>query len=90
MKMSVLKEEGNEMTVEFETFDVTIPDLIANQMLKNPDVEFAGVAKEHPEVGKPKLLIRTNKKKPKDALSKAIDELEEQFEELKGSLPSKK
>jgi DNA-directed RNA polymerase subunit L len=88
MKMNVLKDEGNEMSIEFDTDDVTVPDLIAAQMLKNPDVEFAGVEKEHPEVGHPKLLIKTGKKKPKDALAKALEEIEEQLEEIKKGISS--
>ncbi len=89
MKMNVIKDEGNEMTIEFETSDLTIPDLIASELLKNDDVEFAGVSKSHPEVGKPTLVIKTGKKKPRDALAKALTQIEEMASELKGQLPKK-
>ena len=89
MKINVIKNESNEMTIEFDTPDLTIPDLIASELLKNDDVEFAGVAKSHPEVGKPTLVIKTNKKKAKDALAKALDQIEEMAAELKSQLGKK-
>lgn len=89
MKMSVVKNEGNELIVDFETSDYTIPDLIASQLQQNDDVEFAGVAKEHPEVGRPRLVIRTNKKNPRAALEKALKQLDETISELKASIPAK-
>jgi DNA-directed RNA polymerase subunit L len=89
MKMNILKDETNELIIEFETQDLTIPDLIASQLLENDDVEFAGVAKEHPEVGKPRLVLKTNKKKAKDTFLKALIEVDEQITELKTQLGSK-
>ena len=86
MKMNVLKEESNELIIEFETSDLTIPDLIASQLLENSDVEFAGVAKDHPEVGKPRLVLKTNKKKAKDAFMKALEEIDESITELKSQV----
>ena len=87
--MNILKDETNELIIEFETQDLTIPDLIASQLLENDDVEFAGVAKEHPEVGKPRLVLKTNKKKAKDTFLKALIEVDEQITELKTQLGSK-
>lgn len=90
MKINVLKDETNELQIEFETHDVTIPDMIASKLLENDDVAFAGVGKDHPEVGKPKLTIKTNKKKAKDALLKAIEELDEEISSLKTNISAKK
>ncbi len=90
MKINVIKDESNELMVEFDTSDFTVPDLIASQLLENDDVEFAGVAKDHPEVGKPRLVIKTGKKKAKDALLKALDQVDDTFSELKASVSGKK
>lgn len=90
MKINILKNESNELVIEFENPDLTLPDLIANELQQNDDVEFAGVGKDHPEVGKPTLTIKTGKKKAKDVLVKALDELDETITELKGSISSKK
>jgi DNA-directed RNA polymerase subunit L len=89
MKITVVKDESNELIIDFDTSDYTIPDLIASQLQQNDDVEFAGVAKEHPEVGRPRLVIKTGKKKAKDALEKALKQLDETISELKASIPAK-
>jgi DNA-directed RNA polymerase subunit L len=90
MKINVLKNESNELILEFETGDVTIPDLLANHLLQNEDVEFAGVSKDHPEIGKPKLVIKTNKKKVIPLLLKAIDEIDDNMASLKTQISGKK
>lgn len=89
MKMNVIKNESNELIVEFETKDFTIPDLIANQLLQNDDVEFAGVAKDHLEVGKPRLVVKTGKKKAHAVFAKALEEIEENISALQKQIPAK-
>lgn len=90
MKTHIMKNEGNELVIEFETDDYTIPDLIASQLLEDDDVEFAGVAKDHPEVGKPRLVVKTGKKKPAVALSKALEVIDDQIAGIKAEFSSKK
>jgi DNA-directed RNA polymerase subunit L len=86
LKIKVLKDEGKELDIEFDTKDLTIPDLIAAELLENGDVEFAGVSKDHPETGKPVLKVRTSKKKAVDAVMKSLESIEENFTKLKASI----
>lgn len=90
MKINVIKEEGKLLQIEFDTPDLTIPDLIANALLKESDVQFAGVSKDHPETGKPMLLIKTGKKSPKEELMKALESIDETITEMKDQLSKKK
>ncbi|MDE1865644.1 MAG: hypothetical protein KGH94_03355 [Candidatus Micrarchaeota archaeon] len=83
MKLNLIKEEDREIAIEFETSDFTIPDLIADELLEDSNVEFAGVSKDHPETGKPVLVIRG--KKPKSCLMDAIERLDKDFGEIKVS-----
>jgi DNA-directed RNA polymerase subunit L len=89
MKINVKKDEGKELQIEFETSDLTIPDLIANELLANSNVEFAGVSKDHPETGKPLLVIKS-KRSAKTDMAKALEGIEEKFTELKEQLAKKK
>lgn len=89
MKLHMIKEETNELIVEFDTKDLTIPDLIANKLLQYDEVEFAGVGKEHPEVGKARLAIKTSKKSAKSMLNKALEELDEEFASIKTAVGKK-
>jgi DNA-directed RNA polymerase subunit L len=88
LKIKVLKDESKELTIEFETKDTTIPDLIVSELLDNDDVDFAGVAKDHPETGNAVLTLKS-KKKAKDVLLKAIESLDEQFASLKTQVSKK-
>jgi DNA-directed RNA polymerase subunit L len=84
-----VKNEAKEIQLEFENGDLTIPDLLAAELRANDSVEFAGVMKDHPETGKPLLVIKS-KKSAKSDLLKAIEKLDEEFEDLKDQLSKKK
>jgi DNA-directed RNA polymerase subunit L len=84
MKLNLVKEEAKEISIEFDTSDFTIPDLIADELLEDSNVEFAGVSKDHPETGKPVLVIRA-KKNPKASLMDAIERLDKNLGSLKVS-----
>jgi DNA-directed RNA polymerase subunit L len=90
MKIRTIKDEGKQLQIEFDTSDVTVPDLIASRLLMDSDVQFAGVSKDHPETGKPILSLKTEKKKPKDELLKALESIEESLDEIKEQLSKKK
>lgn len=89
MKINVKRDEGKELDIEFETSDLTIPDLLASELLTSDSVEFAGVSKDHPETGKPLLVIKS-KRSAKSDLLKAIESIDANFAELKGQLSKKK
>ncbi|MCL5092886.1 MAG: hypothetical protein M1128_00235 [Candidatus Marsarchaeota archaeon] len=89
MELQIIKNENKELMIEFQSGDLTMPDLIASELLNNSDVEFAGVTKDHPEVGKPVLVVKTNKKKAMEAVEKALENIDEQFAEIKKALNKK-
>ena len=89
MEMNVIKNESKELVIEFVTKDLTIPDLIVSELLQNSDVEFASVEKDHPEVGNPRLVVKTCKKKASDALEKALENIDENFSDIKKRLSKK-
>ena len=84
MKLNLIKDEDRELVIEFDTSDFTIPDLLADELLEDSNVEFAGVSKDHPETGKPVLVIK-GKKNPKSSLMDAIERLDKNLGELKVS-----
>ncbi len=86
MEIKILKNEGKELVLEFETFDTTIPELLAKSLLKDKDVEFAGISDDHIETIGRRLTLKTQKKKPKDALEKALEELEKEISSIKSSI----
>lgn len=85
MKINVLKDESKELIIEFDTKDLTIPDLIANALVNEENTEFAGVSKDHPETGNAVLVLKS-KKTAKTELLKALGKIDEQFSELKSQI----
>ncbi len=89
MKINVKKDEGKELQIEFEAPDLTVPDMIAKELLTSDSVEFAGVLKDHPEVGKPLLVVKS-KKSAKSDLVKALGNIDEAFTDLKSQISKTK
>lgn len=87
--INVIKNESKELILEFENGDTTIPDLITAELANMDGVDFVGVDKDHPEVGKPKLVIKTSKKKASEMLEKALDSIDEQFTAIKKGISGK-
>ncbi len=83
MKINIIENKPKKLILEFSAGDLTIPDLIATYLTEQTDVIFAGIEKNHPEIGKPLLILKTSSKKPIDVLNKALDELKESYTELK-------
>ena len=90
MEIKVIKDEGKELVLEFETPDLTIPDLLAHELLNDSDVSFAGVSKDHPETGKPRLVVKTSRGKPAGAISDAIESIGKNVKELKAVIAKKR
>lgn len=84
LKIDVKGEKHWEVTFVGE--DHSVPALLSTALSKDPDVEFASHVMEHPQLAAPKLVIRTKKKTPKEALKKAIEHISDQVEELRGRL----
>jgi len=87
--IKIVKNEGNEIWLEFQSGDLTIPDLIANTLVGRSNVEFAGVRKDHPEVGKPMLVVKT-KRNAKEELVKMLEELDDSLKNIETQLSKKK
>jgi DNA-directed RNA polymerase subunit L len=89
MKASLIKNENNELILEFDSKDLTIPELIAGRLINNENVKFASAVLEHPDVEKSRLVLKTEKKKAIDVLGKSLAELEEDLSDLKAQLSKK-
>ncbi|MGC8537359.1 MAG: RpoL/Rpb11 RNA polymerase subunit family protein [Candidatus Micrarchaeia archaeon] len=90
MKINVVKNESKELIIEFDDGDLTLPEFLAGELSKEEDVAFAGVDRQHLGAGKPKLIVRTERKKAIDMLDKALDAMDEEFSGLKSQLSKKK
>ena len=88
MKLNLIEDEKDSIIIEFEGVDRGIPDLIKGKLLENKDVNFASVVKEHFEVSKPRLVVKSDKN-AKSLVLKAIEDLEDELKELQSQVPKK-
>ena len=86
MEVKVEMKEKNHAEITFEGADLSLANAIRDILLQDEDVEFAGVVKEHPEVGDPKLILKVKRGNPMVHLSKAAAKLAKTAEELRKQL----
>lgn len=88
MKLNIIEEEAKSMIIEFEGADRAIPELLKDKLMQNKDVEFAGVIKTHPEIGQPRLVVKSGKN-AKSLILKALGEVEEDIKDLSSQINKK-
>jgi DNA-directed RNA polymerase subunit L len=86
MKLNILEDETKSMIIEFVDSDRAIAELIKDKLMNKADVEFAGVMKTHPEVGHPRLILKTTKN-ARALILKALEEIEEEVDDMAKQLP---
>lgn len=75
VEVKVERREKNHAEITFIGEDIAMVRAIREELLQSDDVEFAGVVKEHPEVGHPKLVIRTKNGNPIRLAAKAAEKI---------------
>ncbi len=88
VKLNIIAEEPKSLIVEFIDVDRGIPELVREKLSEKKEIEYAGVVKEHPEVGNPRLIIKSSKN-AKPLLVKALKEVEDELEEISSQMPRK-
>ena len=88
MKLNIIEDEPKSLVVELIDADRGIAEMIKDKLLGNKDVDFVTVMKEHPEVGKPKLIVKSSKN-ARSLVLKAVEELQDDIKELSSKIPKK-
>jgi DNA-directed RNA polymerase subunit L len=89
MELKIIEEEPKSIVLEFVNADRGIAELIKDRLMENKDVEFAGVTKEHPEIGMPRLVVKSSRS-AKSLVLKAVEEVQEEIKELSSQMPKSK
>ena len=88
MKLNIIEDEPKSLVVELIDADRGIAEMIKDRLLDSKDVDFVTVMKDHPEVGKPRLVVKSSKN-AKGLVLKALDALDEEIKEMTSQLPKK-
>lgn len=88
MKVNFIEDESKSLVVEFEGMDRSVVELVKAKLLEDKEVDFVGVNKEHPEIGTPRLIVKSGKS-ARSLVAKAIDEVQDELKELSSQVPKK-
>lgn len=88
MEVNFVEDEAKSLVIEFVGADRSLPDMIKSKLLENKDVDFVGVVKEHPEIARPKIIVKSSKT-ARTIVAKAVEELQDDVKDLASSLPKK-
>lgn len=82
MDINILKNEKD--TLEFEiSCDRAIPEMIVDELNRNPAVVFVAYKVEHPIIGKPKIVVRTKGKNALDVTLAALETISDRVDEFR-------
>lgn len=81
MDLEIIKEEKDWVEIEVDV-DQSLLGWLVDKLNKDKNVVFAACKKEHPQVGKPKLILRTKGKDAKKLLISTIEESEKEVEKF--------
>jgi DNA-directed RNA polymerase subunit L len=88
MNVKIIEDESKSLVIELHGFDRSIAELIKEKVSESEDVEFASVEKDHPEIGVPRLVVKSSKSAKAHVL-KAIESLKDELTELEKEIPKK-
>lgn len=90
MEIKIISSTKNNLVMDIEDEDVSIPEIIRYELLKDNRVIFAGVSEQHPLLKKLTMRVQTKGIEPLNALissfSKAIEKTSELLSEVNKAL----
>jgi DNA-directed RNA polymerase subunit L len=90
VKPSIINKDAKYLEVSLAGEDHSFPNLLREALMEDSDVEFASYRIDHPQLGVPKLYIRTSGKKPEKALLEAIKKVRKRISEFNAVLDKEK
>jgi len=82
MDFEILRKNEQELELIFDNTTTTFIDPIVSYILEVDKSAFATYVLDHPIKGPLRLIVRTEKGDPAEVISKAIDKLGEDIEEI--------
>ena len=90
MELSVIEQDEKRLILEVKDESTSFANMLRAELWNDKSVSEAAHIKEHPYLGQPKILVKTERGSPKVALEKAsvrvLDKAKEFQEEFKRAL----
>jgi DNA-directed RNA polymerase subunit L len=93
MDLKVISKDSKSIELSIEDEDISIPEIIQHNLLKNSQILFSGFAQKHPLLKNQVIRVQTKNKPPKsilvDSCSITIDEVQKLRSLLEKSLETR-
>jgi len=87
--MEIIVKKETDKEIEFEIIgEKTILNPLKQKLLGNKDVDYAGWNTGHPLLANPEFYVRVKKGNAREVVRKAIKDLKNDIEDIKGYLES--
>lgn len=90
MELEILKSEKNYVEILVKGDDYGIANAVKEMLLEDKDIEFAAYRVDHPQVGKPVLMVRTKEGNPISAIKYTLKKLKKLSSDFKDSIKEAK
>jgi DNA-directed RNA polymerase subunit L len=90
MELEIIKSEKNYVEIQVIGDDYGIAASVKEMLLEDKDIEFAAYRMDHPQIGKPVLMVRTKEGNPVSAIKYAVKKLKKQATEFKDAIKEAK
>ena len=85
-KLKVVSKEKNSITMEMINYDNTILRPLADELIRDEQVEEARYYIKHPIIDNPKIYVKVKTGKPQAAVKRSIKKLSKIYENLDADL----
>jgi DNA-directed RNA polymerase subunit L len=85
-KLKVVSKEKNSITMEMINYDNTILRPLADELIRDEQVEEARYYIKHPIIDNPKIYVKVRTGKPQAAVKRSIKKLSKIYENLDADL----
>ena len=86
MQVKFLKKDKNHLEFLLIGERHTLPNLLRNQLLQDPDVSFASYTLDHPLATEAKFILKTGSKAAKTVLNKALSDIESELTDFESAV----
>jgi DNA-directed RNA polymerase subunit L len=90
MKVEIKSEGSNYVEITMRGEDISLPNAIREILLNEPGIEFVSCTQDHPQIGAPKLVVRTKGKPALGMVKDAVKKLKKEVAEFKSELKEHK
>jgi len=83
MEIIVIEDKKSKLVFEVDGMGHTFMNVLKNELWEDKNVKVATYSARHPIISKPKMILETDGKDPREVLKSAVSRLKKESEKFK-------